>query len=755
MTLEEEKRAVRAVRTLSVDPGYLMVTIYTLGVAMLVLLGWFGNAGATPNGKGGTSESVRQERQEMSVSESALTPDAAQQGELLLPGAEGKYHPAPMLSMDVDIRVSGIVARATVKQQFTNDSDEWVEALYVFPLPDESAVDHLEMRINDRLVIGKIQKKEEARQTYEKAKREGKKASLLSQLRPNIFTTAVANIGPRETIIIQIEYQQVVQRQDEVYSLRFPMVVGPRYTPGASSVTDVFAGSRRGEGGEDGNAASTQRITGASMGALKGASTFGVHPPVLEELSVVGPGEAPVNPVTLHVNLVAGLELSRVDSLYHGIANTKNEDNSLDIRFTGEVKADRDFVLEWEPEKTQVPTATLFSEQQGDERYMLLMVMPPEQEQQEPLAREVVFILDTSGSMGGESIRQAKMALLMAVQRMRPQDRFNVIEFNDRARALFRDSKAGSQGNVDQAVNFIDKLEANGGTEIRKALELALDNKQRHERIRQLVFLTDGSVSNEEELFTLIHKQLGDSRLFTIGIGSAPNSSFMTRAATLGRGSYTFIGKLEEVREKMTSLFAMLEQPAVTNLQLTGADGFEILPHPLPDLYQGEPLTVVMKGQGRPDKLLLSGMQGGIKPWRAVINTTAFADRPGIAVLWARKKIKILMDSLASGADPQQVEQKVTELALTNHLVSRYTSLVAVEEKISRPGDSDGSDGSDDPNALLRKQKVKTNLPAGWVHDKVFAGGANTATSASLLLCLGLFLLSLSALLVWMQWGRQ
>ncbi|MCI5167989.1 MAG: hypothetical protein D3903_18360 [Candidatus Electrothrix sp. GM3_4] len=179
---------------------------------------------------------------------------------------------------------------------------------------------------------------------------------------------------------------------------------------------------------------------------------------------------------------------------------------------------------------------------------------------------------------------------------------------------------------------------------------------------------------------------------------------------------------------------------------------------PLPDLYQGEPLTVVMKGQGepgKPGKLLLSGTQGGVKPWRATIDTTAFADRPGIAVLWARKKIKILMDSLASGADSQQVEQDATELALTNHLVSRYTSLVAVEEKISRPGDSEDADDSDGLDASLRKQKVKTNLPAGWVHDKFFAGGAATATSAPLFLCIGLFLMSLSALLVWIQWRRQ
>ncbi|WP_339134569.1 MAG: marine proteobacterial sortase target protein [Candidatus Electrothrix sp. GW3-4] len=714
MTSGEKKRGVQV---LHMDPGYLMIVIYTLGVAMLILFGWFGSADAASEGKGLFNQAGQQE---------LLTPNEVQQGELLLPGAEpGTYRSAPMLSLDVDIRVSGIVARATVTQHFTNDSNQWVEALYVFPLPDESAVDHLEMRINERIIVGKIQEKEEARKTYETAKLEGKKASLLSQARPNIFTTAVANIGPGETVIIQLEYQQVVQRQGRIYSLRFPMVIGPRYTPGPPPATGVASGNGRWEGVEDG--------------------TTNTQPPALEELAVVGPDEPPINPVTLHVNLAAGMELSRLDSLYHGIASEKNEDDNLDIRFTGEVKADRDFVLEWEPKRTQVPTVSLFSEQQGDERYMLLMVLPPEQEQQSPLAREVVFILDTSGSMGGASIRQAKKALLMAVERMRPQDRFNVIAFNSRASALFRESKAGSRENKDRAVAFIDQLEANGGTEIRKALKLALDGTQRHERIRQLVFLTDGSVSNEEELFRLIKNQLGDSRLFTVGIGSAPNSYFMTRAAMIGRGSYTFIGKLDEVRDKMTTLFAMLEQPALINLQLAGTDGFEALPDPLPDLYQGEPLTVLIKGQGAPDNLVLSGRQGGGKPWQATIDASRFINRPGIAVLWARKKIRILMDSLAAGADPHRVKQEVTELALTNHLVSRYTSLVAVEEKVARPDDE----------TPLQKQKVQTNLPAGWVHEKVFAGGADTATPASLLIFVGFFLLSLSALLFWIQRRRQ
>ncbi|MCI5141642.1 MAG: marine proteobacterial sortase target protein, partial [Candidatus Electrothrix sp. ATG1] len=377
------------------DPGYLMITIYTLSVTLLVLLGWFGNAGAV------SDEHVSQEQRRASNAayQEMLTPGQVQQGELLLPGTEpGKYRPAPMLSMDVDIRVSGIIARATVTQHFTNDSNQWVEALYVFPLPDESAVDHLEMRMNDRVIVGKIKKKEEARQTYETAKKAGKKASLLSQLRPNIFTTAVANIGPGETVIIQIEYQQAIQRRDRVYSLRFPMVVGPRYTPNLSSSAKNFSGDRSGEGGENENAVKAQGTTTASLNT--------VQPPALEKLSVVGPEEALVNPVSLRVNLAAGMEVARIDSLYHGIAKEKNEENSFDLRFTGEVKADRDFVLEWEPEKTQAPTVTLFNEQRGDDRYMLLMVMPPELEKQEPLASEVVFILDTSGSMGGESIRQ-------------------------------------------------------------------------------------------------------------------------------------------------------------------------------------------------------------------------------------------------------------------------------------------------------------------------------------------------------------
>ncbi|MCI5130447.1 MAG: hypothetical protein D3904_02735 [Candidatus Electrothrix sp. EH2] len=303
MTSGEKKRIARNV--LEFDPGYVMLTIYILGAAMLVLFGWFGNAGAVSVDN--TAHQEQQEGREM------LTPNEVQQGALLLPGPEaGTFRAAPMLSMDVDITVTGIIARATVKQQFTNDSADWVEALYVFPLPDESAVDHLEMRLNDRVIIGKIEKKEKARQSYEAAKKEGKKASLLTQLRPNIFTTAVANIAPGETLVIQIEYQQVVQRRDEVYSLRFPMVVGPSYTPGTSALSPAASGKAEEGGNKD---ESSERVPVHTAN--------NVQPPALEELSLVGPDEEQVNPIRLHLNLAAGMELSRIESLYHGIATEK------------------------------------------------------------------------------------------------------------------------------------------------------------------------------------------------------------------------------------------------------------------------------------------------------------------------------------------------------------------------------------------------------------------------------------------------
>ena len=438
--------------------------------------------------------------------------------------------------------------------------------------------------------------------------------------------------------------------------------------------------------------------------------------------------------------LVFVMQTVIIESLYHGVDTQEKEKGVYTIRFNGEVKANRDFVLEWEPEKEDTVAAALFSEDKGMDRYLLLMLLPPAQtEMIVSVPREMIFILDTSGSMAGPSLIQAKNALSLAISRLQPQDRFNVIEFNSTTHALFDAPRPAESADVAAALHFVSGLTAQGGTEIAPALRMALDGRNDHDRVRQVVFLTDGSVGNEGELFSLISDRLGDSLLFTIGIGSAPNSYFMTRAASMGRGTYTFIGKVEEVKEKMTNLFKKLEHPVVSGLALAAADGsrkgLEIYPEPLPDLYDGEPIMALIKADQRIAGLHLTGMQAG--QFRQIaIDTTHFAERPGIAALWARKKIRNEMESLHLGADKEQVRKAVLATALEHHLVSDCTSLVAVEQQVARPAEKD-----------LASAHLKTNLPQGWQYDKVFGGTAKTATPSELLMILGVLLLLLALLL--------
>jgi Ca-activated chloride channel family protein len=446
-------------------------------------------------------------------------------------GGEGLV-PAPALDTRVELRVTGMVARATVHQQFVNPAAVWAEGVYVFPLPEDAAVDHLRMQVGDRVIEGVIRERAAAKQAYEVARQQGRRASLVEQERPNIFTTSVANIPPGAAITVEIEYQQVVRYDGGEYRLRFPMVVGPRYIPGApaSEVPDA------------------SRIT----------------PPVED------PARGPTNPVTLRIELDAGVLLSRLESPSHAIQTAPLAAGATLIELAqGPVPADRDFELMWQPAAEAAPTAALFAEAGRDATFALLMVMPPAPETLVPaVPREVIFVLDNSGSMQGASIEQAKAALTLALGRLQRGDSFNVMRFNHTTDAVFAGALPATPLNVRAAARWVALLGANGGTEMRPALERALDGRERRDRLRQVIFLTDGAVGNEERLFAVIRERLGDSRLFTIGIGSAPNSHFMREAARLGRGTFTFIGNPNEVQDKMLALFQKLESPALTDLGL-------------------------------------------------------------------------------------------------------------------------------------------------------------------------------------------
>jgi Ca-activated chloride channel family protein len=375
--------------------------------------------------------------------------------------------------------------------------------------------------------------------------------------------------------------------------------------------------------------------------------------------------------------------------------------------------ADRDFELTWTPAATDAPSVGLFREHVGDADYVLALVTPPLADAQKPaLPREIVFVIDNSGSMGGTSITQAKASLLYALGRLKPQDRFNVIRFDHTMEAVFRDTVAADVANISRARSFVSSIEASGGTEMVPPMKAALTDRrgETSQYLRQVVFLTDGEIGNEQELFDTIAAMRGRSRVFMVGIGSSPNTFLMTRAAEIGRGTFTHIGSVDQVQERMQELIAKLESPAVTGLTANYSGGaIDATPAPLPDLYRGEPVVIAAR-LGAPDGMLeIKGMIGD-RPWTVTLPVAKAAEGVGLSKLWARRKITDAeMAARLDRATKDESDKRILALALEHHLVSRLTSLVAVDATPSRP-----------EGARLTRAEVPLNLPAGWDFDKVF-----------------------------------
>lgn len=645
-----------------------------------------------------------------------IRPSDMQTGMLMLRMATG-YKTAALLNTEVDMTISGLVARVSVRQSFRNTSENWVEGVYVFPLPDKAAVDRMRLHIGDRFIEGEIQEKAQAKQTYEKAKSEGRKTSLVEQQRANLFTTSVANIAPGEEVVVEVEYLEDIRYEEGQFSLRFPMTLTPRYIPGTAMP------GRQGNGWS----ADTDEVPDASL----------ITPP--QVTSSKG------HRITLNAKIDAGMPLEIIASRYHPI-KVSEERNRYEVTLgLKEVAMDHDFELVWRPVPSAAPRAMVFREEIKGSPYFLLMMMPPDQDKVPAAAmpRETIFIVDTSGSMHGVSIAQAKRAVRLAIQGLKPGDLFNVIEFNSVTRPLYANSQVANTSNIEAALNFVNGLQANGGTEMRPALSMALDSEPSNEHLRQVVFMTDGSIGYEDELFSIIEQKLGNARLFTVGIGSAPNSWFMRKAAEAGKGSYTFISALHEVQEKMDSLFQKLEQPQVTDINVQWPSGVLVDRYPaqVPDLYMGEPVTVRAAVTGklrRRDVVHISGnsMTGG---WSAELPLRSADDNPGIGALWARARIGQLMDIERRQPDPTETRQQIVETALNHHLVSKYTSLVAVDKTPVRPAD-----------ATLHSDQVPNLLPYGQSMGAIL-GFAQTATDAPALRLSGLvtLVLGLCMLFAW------
>jgi len=539
----------------------------------------------------------------------------------------------------------------------------------------------------------------------------------VEQERPNIFTTSVANIGPGERIIVEIEYQETVRYDQGTFQLRFPMAVGQRFISG----TPVIVEDQDPNG--SGTMLDTDRVPDASR----------ITPPVQK------PGQGPINPVSLSLALTPGFPIAKVESLFHPVIVIPDPDGGYHISLKKDaVPADRDFQLTWSPAPSTEPAATILTEQRDVETYAMLMLVPPTQQSNAAphRPRDLTFVIDTSGSMAGPSIEQAKASLAAALTRLTTQDRVNVTQFNNTVRSVFSSPQPVTTSALRKAIRYVEGLSADGGTEMLPALRQALKSPQDSTRRQQIVLITDGQVGNEDELFELLHHRLGTRRVFTIGIGSTPNSHLMRKTAEFGRGTFTYVENVSAVKDKLDALFKKLERPVLNDIQLdrTGWTDLEQYPSNIADLYEGEPIVLALKATSLPDQTILRG-QMGTQPWSLPLPMKHTTNRGGISIYWARQKISALMDEAFTGAAEETVRKGVLNVALVYHLVSKYTSLVAVDITAARP-----------------LSKPATELPQGTKslegQDKTaMIGLPKTGTNGQLQLLLGLLLLAGAALL--------
>jgi len=636
----------------------------------------------------------------------------------------GAYEIIPLVHTDVALDVRGLVESATVTQQYVNSSSEPIEAVYVFPLPHDAAVYDMEIRIRNRLIHSIVREREEAKKIYQAAKSEGKRAALVEEERPNIFTASVANILPGDHIDVRLRYVEPLHWEDSRMRLDFPMVVGPRYIPGR------LATGHQGTGW----AKDTDEVADASR----------ITP------LVRNPDSRPGHDISITVNLDPGFEFGTVKSVSHAINVQHLADGRQQIELArGTTIPNKDFVLEIQQAESTKPKTTLFlsPEANSGQTEFLLAAYPPTVQPATRVPVEMLYLIDVSGSMGGTSIEQARGALLQGLGRLNPSDRFGIEAFNNSYFEFATEPLAATPENVAAARRYVEGLEAGGGTEMLPALLHLMKKPEIPGYLRHIVLLTDGDLGNEEEIFAALRQNLGEARLYTVAIGSSPNFFLATKMAQFGRGSFTHIADNSEIEVQMGRLLETIESPVLTDVKLTfeGVEVADQYPQRTPDLFLRQPLLVYGRiTQGTKGVLHLTA-RAGDQPYEAsfAFDAAKSTFHAGISTLWARQRVEALMDKWREADEDARagIRADVVAHAIRYHLVTRFTSLVAVEEIVANAGGES------------RTVPVPTELPAGMQMDKVF-GAPATGTADSFLEALGAALL-LSSMILWLVTRRR
>lgn len=571
--------------------------------------------------------------------------------------------PVSLKHTDVSASIIGYVASVDVKQQYQNPFDQKIEAVYVFPLPQNAAVNDFLMTVGTRRIRGIIRERHEAEQIYQEAKSQGYVASLLTQERPNVFTQAIANIEPGKRIDIEIKYFNTLAYVDGAYEFVFPMVVGPRFNP--PGYADGIGAVARGD------------VTNHAQKT---------------QVQYLAPTERSGHDISLAIDIDAGVPIQQFDSRNHKIQTRALSPTRTRVTLDpADNIPNRDFVLRYQIAGDAVKPA-LVAQRDGSGGYFTLMLFPPRllnDLPRQPL--EFVFTIDVSGSQSGRPLEQEKAATRYALTHMGADDTFQVIRFGNTAQKLFPQPQPVSAPAVRAALQWVDAFDATEGTMLIDGLHASLLFPHDSSRTRCVAFMTDGFIGNDAEALAETRKCLGPARLFSFGVGQSTNRYLLDGLARMGRGAVAYLGLNDDADAVMAQYFERISHPALTDIAVDWGDAKvrDVFPQQVPDLYVGRPVILTGRFEGElPKSVKLRARLGGRDQEIEVPVTQASAetDAKALPVVWARMKIADLADRAAceGGID---LPSEIRQIALEYNLMSAYTAFVAVDSMTRTSGD--------------------------------------------------------------------
>lgn len=589
----------------------------------------------------------------------------------------------------------------------------------MFPLPDEAAIDDMEIKIGDRIIKGDIKKRDEAKAIYEEAQRQGRTAGLLEQERDNIFTQSLANIKPGEQINVTIRYTDSLKFEKGDYEFVFPMVVGPRYIPG----TPINSGEDRPKEQSEKQPANSS-VTTPSPDTDRVPDASRITPPVLK------PGVRSGHDINVSVEIDAGSSITDVRSISHQIIAQSDPTSKVTVKLAeGDTIPNKDLILRYRVAGEELQSTVLTTSSDRGGHFATYLIPALDYRADEIVPKDVVFLMDTSGSQSGDPLLKSQELMRRFINGLNPDDTFTIIDFANSTRQLSSTPLRNTASNRQKALDYINQLQANGGTELLNGIDTVMNFPSPSEgRIRSIVLLTDGYIGNDNEVIAEVQKRIKPgNRLYAFGVGSSVNRFLLNRLAEVGRGTAQVVRQDEPTANVAEKFFRQINNPVLTNIQVQWegeGNAPQIYPQAAPDLFANQPLVLFGRKQDKQKgSLKITGTAAGGRHYEKILNVDfeRTAENPGISQLWGRARIKDLMNQMFGGETKSLVEA-VTDTALAYRLLSQYTAFVAVSEEVRVQ-----------PNGRSERVQVPVELPQGVNFEGTFGkdeqNAANSGTS--------------------------